>query len=750
MSHQGYRLYFHASGLQVRIVDPKASIGDGSFVLDHLVVDGRIVYDELSHVIDVRPELARPGSDAVVVRLIDNGVEASSWRATEDGIVNVEFRGSLIIAARKDGGGLGIEIGKDAAIGVVPVLRLSDPASLYGAEWSQHLYAGIEIVNHGRVEVLDIARVTGEGGTWEDDGQDVLEIHGDPDGTSDDDDDGEEDGDDEEPTEIQIANPNGINVFHTVLLGNILNSWPNDDSDHIEPACVDDDKAVRICVAWSQGSIAIQIGEQATEFRFEPESDEFREYAQEQLRTQVRALLEAHPHWGLNGEVLEEAVTLITTTDLDDVLDGDEDERGWRCESGQYEVSGYIGSWGELDEDGSEAEYAGGFYLSVVGFTNPAQVGDAENLSVSRNARGDVESVELHAAVSDLDHSYVVAARRGVKSIAGKRPIATPSAIAPQPLPVTHGKQSAARAQAGPRVAEHAVTRSPPPAKPTNWIALVIVAGLVLSGLMYAYGKFIAPKNAVPQAADTAQSSLPTPAAGETAAALAEVAPPAPATRSDDEASPSFDCATASTETERMICGTPQLGALDAMLGANYRNVMSADIGDAQRAELKATQRRWLATRNACADMRCLADAYMQRIDAICAYRLQSGALSPCVALQKGPTVASDESVAATASEEADAPSAPQAPASNPGFDCSLHKGVIEQAICADRELGELHREMAEKYAALAYAGVDSDVLKATQDFWMESRNRCTGKACLAAAYQDRIRAFDEYAASKH
>ncbi len=565
-----------------------------------------------------------------------------------------------------------------------------------------------------------------------------------------DDDDWDSDGDSDVATEAVIADPNGIENFNYVLLGNIRKDWPDEDSDHIEPACLDDAYSVRIFIAWLENSIAIRIGEQLTEFRLDPETDEDGDIAREQLRSHVRSSLEAHPQWRLQGETIEEAITMITATDLDDVLDGDEDERGWRCDSGQYEVSGWNGSWGELFEDGEEADYTGGFYLSAVAFTNREQAGDAANLRVTRDAHGDLESVDLLAAVSELDHSYVIGARKKATGIAGTSQATIPVSP-PQPLATARAIELTPSMPTRPHVSEQSGTRPAAPAKSTNWIALIIVAGLVLAGLMYAYSTLIAPNDAVPQAPDTPQVVISVPETAGSDAALREDAAPTREATSATETSAGFDCAKASTDVETMICGSPQLSALDAMLGANYRNVMSADIGAAQQAELKAAQRHWLTQRDACHDMRCLADAYMQRIDAICEYRPQSGKSTPCVRLQ--PDAQNDAGSLPTTEQTQIQPESmpePTARRSDPGFDCSMHKGVVEQAICADVQLGDLHREMAQKYAALSYVGASGDVLKASQNFWMESRDRCRDKNCLVEAYTQRIHALDEYAASRH
>ncbi|MBB6065558.1 lysozyme inhibitor LprI family protein [Pseudoxanthomonas broegbernensis] len=83
------------------------------------------------------------------------------------------------------------------------------------------------------------------------------------------------------------------------------------------------------------------------------------------------------------------------------------------------------------------------------------------------------------------------------------------------------------------------------------------------------------------------------------------------------DAGPSFDCARARTQVERMVCATPRLSVLDAVLGRYYAAAgQSLPLG--QRSCLAAEQRTWLATqRNACGSAACLERAYLLRLDAL-------------------------------------------------------------------------------------------------------------------------------------
>jgi glucose/arabinose dehydrogenase/uncharacterized protein YecT (DUF1311 family) len=80
-------------------------------------------------------------------------------------------------------------------------------------------------------------------------------------------------------------------------------------------------------------------------------------------------------------------------------------------------------------------------------------------------------------------------------------------------------------------------------------------------------------------------------------------------------AAASFDCAKASTPTEKAICADPILSRLDEQLDDAYR---VAQKRAASRTALRDAQRQWLATRrDVCRNAACLRAAYQARIDAL-------------------------------------------------------------------------------------------------------------------------------------
>lgn len=76
---------------------------------------------------------------------------------------------------------------------------------------------------------------------------------------------------------------------------------------------------------------------------------------------------------------------------------------------------------------------------------------------------------------------------------------------------------------------------------------------------------------------------------------------------------PSFDCAKASSTSEKLICSDAELAGLDARLADGYRRLLS--ITD-DPSGLKQEQVGWLkTTRNPCSTVDCLKSAYQARID---------------------------------------------------------------------------------------------------------------------------------------
>lgn len=85
---------------------------------------------------------------------------------------------------------------------------------------------------------------------------------------------------------------------------------------------------------------------------------------------------------------------------------------------------------------------------------------------------------------------------------------------------------------------------------------------------------------------------------------------------------PSFDCAKAESSAEKLICGDPDLAALDRVVAERFDHALQVirdlDTGaEAAEKELRAYQRGWVSGRDECwksDDLRsCVEDAYLRR-----------------------------------------------------------------------------------------------------------------------------------------
>lgn len=80
----------------------------------------------------------------------------------------------------------------------------------------------------------------------------------------------------------------------------------------------------------------------------------------------------------------------------------------------------------------------------------------------------------------------------------------------------------------------------------------------------------------------------------------------------------SFDCRRAVTRAEHDICDTPALSSMDETLARYYRALVGGPFHDETcRDRTRAAQRAWLAERDRCGDVGCLAARYAARIDAL-------------------------------------------------------------------------------------------------------------------------------------
>jgi uncharacterized protein len=82
-------------------------------------------------------------------------------------------------------------------------------------------------------------------------------------------------------------------------------------------------------------------------------------------------------------------------------------------------------------------------------------------------------------------------------------------------------------------------------------------------------------------------------------------------------ASPSFTCSGHLLPTEAVICSDNDLASLDRQLAAVYDSWFKR-LSAAQQAELKATEKTWVAERNSCGiNKSCISNTYKVRISSL-------------------------------------------------------------------------------------------------------------------------------------
>jgi uncharacterized protein len=91
----------------------------------------------------------------------------------------------------------------------------------------------------------------------------------------------------------------------------------------------------------------------------------------------------------------------------------------------------------------------------------------------------------------------------------------------------------------------------------------------------------------------------------------------------------SFDCGKASNLVEQEICQNPRLSTLDEQMANIYMGIMASAVGVEAKKDLRASQRRWLTSRDKCRNETCLESHYQGRL-------LQLGALE-VVAVSRSP-----------------------------------------------------------------------------------------------------------------
>jgi hypothetical protein len=79
---------------------------------------------------------------------------------------------------------------------------------------------------------------------------------------------------------------------------------------------------------------------------------------------------------------------------------------------------------------------------------------------------------------------------------------------------------------------------------------------------------------------------------------------------------PSFNCRSARSRSERMVCSSDSLAAKDRAMSSLFYSAL-ADADPRTRAELRRTRDRFLAYRERCGSEACVAEAYDGRVQEI-------------------------------------------------------------------------------------------------------------------------------------
>ena len=79
---------------------------------------------------------------------------------------------------------------------------------------------------------------------------------------------------------------------------------------------------------------------------------------------------------------------------------------------------------------------------------------------------------------------------------------------------------------------------------------------------------------------------------------------------------PSFDCAKASTNAEKLVCSDDELARLDNELANAYKNALNS-LDNASKKQLTNEQKSWLKTYNQCTDKECVKYHLQMRIWAL-------------------------------------------------------------------------------------------------------------------------------------
>jgi len=77
---------------------------------------------------------------------------------------------------------------------------------------------------------------------------------------------------------------------------------------------------------------------------------------------------------------------------------------------------------------------------------------------------------------------------------------------------------------------------------------------------------------------------------------------------------PAFDCAKATAQADKLVCGNAGLSAMDRQVAAAYHEALSQAPNPQVREQIKHAQVAWVHTKMRCRDVACLQSVYRERL----------------------------------------------------------------------------------------------------------------------------------------
>lgn len=95
-----------------------------------------------------------------------------------------------------------------------------------------------------------------------------------------------------------------------------------------------------------------------------------------------------------------------------------------------------------------------------------------------------------------------------------------------------------------------------------------------------------------------------------------------------------INCYAPKNAIAKSLCLDSNFVDLDKKMKSNYLAMISSDIGDAAKNDLKINQEKWKGKLNKCATKKCIKLEYEKRINEICDYPVITGIYPVCESAQ--------------------------------------------------------------------------------------------------------------------